>query len=242
MRHLVISDLHEDYQALYEMLDKVNYDDVWFLGDAIGLHNNHRKNYQNAEKCLSLLQEINAVCVSGNWEMWLRQLDEGNQATQWASTWWEELQGLEQNLSPDLLTYIQSWPQEKTNGSFSLFHGSPYQVYPDYAPYETHLDPPRSIKVNRIFATGKVSTPYFIFGHTHLPGYFHYNGRTSRWIDLSPGILGQDIAIASPPVRYAFNPGSLGGVRAPIKTALLLNTAKCSYRFLKVDTNGRGQL
>lgn len=240
MRHLVISDLHEDYQALHQVLNDVNYDDVWFLGDAIGLHNNHRKNYQDAEKCLSLLHEVNAICVSGNWEMWLKQLDEGNQTTQPLSTWWKELWGLEQNLSPDLLAYLQDWPQEKTDGSFSLFHGSPYQVDLEYAPWETYLEPPQAIVVNRIFALDKINTQHFIFGHTHLPGYFHYNGRSSRWVDLSPDILEQDIPIAGPPVRYAFNPGSLGGVRAPLKTALLLNTAKCSYRFLKVNTNERG--
>ena len=72
MRHLVLSDLHENRPALlraFEVTEAAGgFDDIWFLGDLLG----HciSKSVCDALYCLQVLRERSAVCVIGNWEEW----------------------------------------------------------------------------------------------------------------------------------------------------------------------------
>ncbi len=125
MRHLVISDLHENYPALQRALAAAEqaggFDDIWFLGHAIG----HCDGALHCDRdaCLRELQNRGAICVLGNWEGWLLHPERNNDSYQKMHA--ETLQHLGSGLATDLAAYIREWEVKIELGDFTLTHGAP---------------------------------------------------------------------------------------------------------------------
>lgn len=246
MRHLIISDTHENYATLHSILEVAKqsggYDDIWFLGDAVG--HCGEGSHCDAVQCLSLLQETQAVCILGNWEAWLLQPDEHDRGH--LEPHEEVLQQLQEELSfHDLLAYVKSWDWLVERDGFTLTHGCPYQRHDDdnyrAKPWETYLRPIDTPIVDRIFSRDMIKTPHLVVGHTHEPGYFHYNGISPRWNPFKITEVEAVIPMDFHGGRYVLNPGSMsynyGDV--PWPTALLLDTKERFFQFLTPGFSGK---
>jgi predicted phosphodiesterase len=211
-KHLIISDLHENITALKSAIEEAQklggFTDIWFLGDSIGHHGKNNLDSDDCIACLKLLQKENAMAVRGNWEQWLLRVNkkkEKNEHYGLLKRRHKELQ------NADMLGFIKSWSVEKRVGNFTLAHGSPYACNnsgEEVMRWETYLHPWMGECISTIFSHKHISTKHLIFGHTHDPGYFHYNGIFAYWVDVDK--LHTPISLGNyPENHFAINPGSL---------------------------------
>lgn len=244
MRHLVISDLHENYSALQRAFAAAEqaggFNDIWFLGDALG----HCDGGFNCDRdaCLRELQDRRALCILGNWEGWL--LHPERDADGYQKIHADTLKHMRSGLTADLADYIGSWSEKVELGDFTLTHGAPavgnnhtrYEHPPE--PWEIYMRPTETEMVTRFFFRNQVRTQHLIFGHTHCPGYFHYNGTGARWTFLAPDVASKEISFHEHGGRFALNPGSLSHNGAKDckpnlpASALLVDDTRCTFRFL----------
>lgn len=239
MRYLVLSDLHERHKNLLGFVDQAHryggYDQLLFLGDAIG----HREQCAacDIEQTLITLKRLEAVCVRGNWEQWL--LVENPDDAPHSQPHRDMLEALRQHLTEEMWRYIESWEWRETVGKFTLAHGSPYKALvgpDDAAPWETYLRGSDTDLVRRGFDRGHVLTSHLLFGHTHEPGYFHYNGSFPKHYPLDPIQVGT-WSVMDPGIRYALNPGSAAyntNQATPWPTALLIDVQQSAFCYLRL--------
>lgn len=239
MRYLVLSDLHEHFRNLLKFIDLANqnggYDRLLFLGDAVG-HGNNNHQYE-VDKCLAHLKAERAICVFGNWEWWLLNPGSDNDGHQ--SRYSEELQALRGRLANEAYTFIKQWNWMEEIDDFTLTHGCPYQRHNSSGyiakPWETYLYPHDTEVVGRIFSQPIIKTSHLLVGHTHHPGFFHYNGRWARWCPINQDHTSQWTQMDGFGGQYLLNPGSASDNRqsAPWPTALLVDTGQRSFLFLR---------
>lgn len=242
MRYLVVSDIHGDIFALERFIEiaKRNggFDELWFLGDVIG----HRAtDATDVRACLQLLREHEALCVKGNWEVWLFRPEYDNRGHQ--KRWARVLKKCRESLTEEDLNYIRGWSDvEYHESGFILTHGDlevgdavldyPSEFRPIMVPQEVGIGLER--RVEKLFRNGIIEPEYHLLtGHLHTPGYFHYNGVTAKWRDA---LYIKKINI-SDGSRFVINPGSVSGNRynsQDTKTALLIDTNQKTFHFLRI--------
>ena len=113
MKIACIGDLHGNYvatQALERELRRLQVDEIWFLGDAVG------KGPQNAETCDWVRQNC-TLCVGGNWDYGIGGKEFPEDGYFWAQ------------LGPERMEWLRTLPPEQerwvSGVHFRLFHGRP---------------------------------------------------------------------------------------------------------------------
>ncbi|MBV9279260.1 MAG: metallophosphoesterase, partial [Chloroflexi bacterium] len=117
MRHLVLTDIHANLEALEAVLaDAGEYEAVLCLGDLVGYG-------PNPNECVDCVRELaELTCLAGNHD-WaaIGKLDlssfnaEARKAAEWTQA----------KLRPDVLTYLKGLPAKLEREGYALAHGSP---------------------------------------------------------------------------------------------------------------------
>ena len=172
MKIVFLSDIHSNWNYLSQIKSSIENeyaDKIFFLGDAIGY-------YDEPNKVLDYLREINAICVKGNHENYLLgELSYKKEAL-------EEIYKVEYNkklISSQNISFIKSWNQVidiKINDKrFLLLHA-------DIDDKEKHI-----YQVDQIDKKILEKYDYYVYGHTHLPLIQYSYGCCI----LNPGSIGQ---------------------------------------------------
>lgn len=255
-RHLVISDLHENHQALLRFIDLAGktpggFNDIWFLGDFFG-HSDQAIGLSNLTQAffdkLRVLDKIPSIAVWGNWEYWLGHPEQDYsgkmQRDQEFPLKQRRLILTQKNNRKLLDKFLKSASLVYPAGpdaQFTLFHGCSYACHgnSDYQPkaWECYLYPrDLNIVTRGLFGSPEhLSTPHFLFGHTHMPGYFVYSNSSlvAMWRFFTVQESGETVFYGNPNQRYGINPGSAGIAMNGIpRTALLLDTEAQTFTWL----------
>lgn len=112
---IVLADLHGNMTAAAAMekeLASVPYDEIWFLGDAVG------KGPQSAETC-DWVRKNCSRCIGGNWDYWISD----------RSITYKDNDFFREQLGEERLKWIEALPKEFdaliSGIRFRLFHGRP---------------------------------------------------------------------------------------------------------------------
>ena len=113
MKIAFIGDLHGNYvatQALEKELRRLQVDEIWFLGDAVG------KGPQNPQTC-DWVRANCKVCIGGNWDYGIGGKEFAEDGYFWAQ------------LGPERMEWLRTLPRETdcwiSGTHFRLFHGRP---------------------------------------------------------------------------------------------------------------------
>ncbi len=179
MRILVLSDAHGNADALRSILEKENYDAVWFLGDLTDYG-------PEPQVVLDILRDLKPeVWISGNHDYANAfGVDCGcGEKTHELSVYTRE-NVTKRLLSKEDLAFLRNLPlrrEMRIDGrTYYFVHGCPadplYGYMFDFMP-----------ECMRNEIGGKISADYLLFGHTHFPVLGKYEGTTY----LNPGSAGQ---------------------------------------------------
>jgi len=185
----IVSDVHSNLPALTAVLtDMGPVDQLWCLGDIVGYGP-----YPN--ECIELLRQRNCVGIPGNHDWGCAgkiSLEDFNVEARWACEW------SRQAISADNLAFLESLPLTRTEGDFTLAHGTPHEPIWEYMAY------PSTARLNFHYFASR----YCLVGHTHVPLVF-------RDVDMGPETFhpgpGKPLALES--TRAIINPGSVGQPR-----------------------------
>jgi predicted phosphodiesterase len=200
VRYLIVSDVHSNWEALQAVLNHVRrkrFDQVLFLGDAVGYG-------ASPNKVMSWLRSLRppVLGVRGNHDRVCAGIDSGqyfNRYALQASTWTLN------HLEARNLDYLRSLPVGplEVGDSVAICHGS--SVDEDayiFSAYDAQL------------AFEALDHRIVFFGHTHVPSLFmlrRVNGTTTLKVRL---LSGRRLVIdLEPDCRYFINPGSVGQPR-----------------------------
>jgi predicted phosphodiesterase len=200
VRFLILSDVHANNEALRAVLCHVRrkrYDQVLFLGDAVGYG-------ASPNQALRWLRSLgtNVVIVRGNHDRVCSGLDSGeyfNQYAREATVWTRE------HLDPRNLEYLRAFPVGpiEINDELAVCHGSPMDE-------DTYIFSAYDAQI----AFNVLSQQVIFFGHTHVPSSFSLiqNGST---VTLDVQLLSgrRTVLDIEPTTRYLINPGSVGQPR-----------------------------
>lgn len=196
MRHLILSDMHGNWEALNAVLRRVRrkrFDRILVLGDLVGYGAGPN---QVVESIRALPGEVFAV--RGNHDKVVAGIEDGenfNPAALRAARWTTE------RLTATNLRYVAELPRGPivVDEDLVICHGSPLDedayTFSDFDAYQ-------------IFAEHHAGVTFF--GHTHIPSLFvqHPGG-----IEVAL-LRGEEGSISiEPGVRYLINPGSVGQPR-----------------------------
>ena len=215
MRILLISDIHANLPALESVIKeakRLGFDTVYCAGDLVGY-------YPWPNEVTEWVRENVSECVMGNHDAVIAGVispDYFSSAAYEAIIWTaKELTEANRNFITRLPFY------RKLNGTF-LVHDTPLQPMSMY--YILNVE-----DALEVFQ----STDYeiVIFGHTHIPVIYAYNGKEIKVVyDLNGFKLKKRY-------HYLINPGSVGQPRDGIPTAsfLIWDTAKGEILHRRVD-------
>lgn len=212
MRLGVISDIHSNLPALQAVLaDMGQVDQLWCLGDIVGYGP-----YPN--ECLDVLRQRDCLAIPGNHDWGCAgkiSLEDFNVEARWACEWSRSV------VSPDNLAYLESLPLTRTEGDFTLAHGTPHEPIWEYMAYP---------------ATARLSFHYFasrycLVGHTHVPLVF-------LDADMRPETFnpGPAAPLQLDGTRAIINPGSVGQPRDgnPQASYGIIDTDEAAVHFRRV--------
>jgi len=185
MKIIFISDIHSNWNYLSQiksLIEEENADKIYFLGDAIGY-------YDEPNKTLDWLQDINAICIKGNHEKYF--LDE----LKYDIT----LNDIYQvSVNKDVITlknrdFVTTWDDyiEITicSKKFLIVHG-------DINSSEKHI-----YNINDIDKETLRKYDFYVYGHTHIP-LIQYNYGCCI---INPGSIGQPRDYTSLPSYVVVN-------------------------------------
>jgi predicted phosphodiesterase len=215
MRVAVLSDIHSNLAALDAVIASFgSVDAVWHLGDVVGYG-------PEPDGVVERLTEIGAIGVRGNHDAAAIGGDEiewfnpdARRAMEWTRA----------RIASSTRDRLAGMPDRRSEGSFSLVHGSPREPLWEYIV---------SVPIARAnLAT--LTTPFGFYGHTHQPMvYAEQDGTVAQ---SEPGD-GSTFSLAGR--RALVNPGSVGQPRDGISTAsyLVLDTEaeRCSWHRVAYD-------
>jgi predicted phosphodiesterase len=189
VRVLVLSDIHSNIRALDAVLaDAGTVDAIWHLGDVVGYG-------PDPDAVVARLAALGAQGVRGNHDsaaLGGREIELFNADARRAMEWTRTVVG------PETKAWLAAQPLRRTEGDFTLVHGSPRDPTWEYV---------TAIPIARA-NLAILTTRHCLFGHTHLPIAFRADGNS--------------VAQVTPAGRSAFtldarstmlNPGSVGQPR-----------------------------
>jgi predicted phosphodiesterase len=200
VRHLIVSDIHSNWEALHGVLTHVRrkrFDRVLFLGDAVGYG-------ASPNQVVGWLRSLGSQVegVRGNHDRVCSGLDSPeyfNRYAREASTW-----TLDQ-LDPRHLEFVRSLPvgPRQLNDDVAICHGS---AIDEDAYIFSAFDATLSFEA--------LPQRLIFFGHTHVPSMFALADGGDR-SSISVRLLsGRRIVVdLEPGHRYLINPGSVGQPR-----------------------------
>jgi len=203
VRVAVLSDIHANLPALQAVLAAVGpVDAIWHLGDAVGYG-------PQPNEVVERLTREGAVGVRGNHDSaatGLIDADWFNEDARVAVEWTARV------LTPASRAALLALPERRTQGAFTLVHGSPRDPIWEYI---------ASTEVARA-GLEALGTRYGLFGHTHDPRVFRAQGGTVETLGPSDHA---ELQLDERPVLL--NPGSVGQPRDgdPRASALVLDLA-----------------
>ncbi|HRJ55140.1 MAG TPA: metallophosphoesterase family protein [Anaerolineales bacterium] len=200
-KHLVVSDIHGDLEALVCAANRAGndfggFDDVWCLGDVLG-----RCEPEEAGECIEWLQSYPSVCLLGNWDWWIRY--QPDCATK-GMVKQEEIEKREMELrkfrdwlfddsNEQIKNYVDAWLNYRTftELNLTLVHGTPIVDKNDECRHPSQPYIPGNDDARRVFLAPKDTDNYHIFdsmqrtsvyftGHHHVPKVYTYFPNTGR--------------------------------------------------------------
>ncbi len=208
MRYLVLSDVHANLPALDAVVRHARargFDDVLFLGDAVGY-------YPHAEEVVQRLIELNpSVRILGNHDSALLELAYGERGEYWAAgVVMEVLDRQLTTLSSDSLKFLQSLTERAVGDGFEAVHGALTRPWDYLATVSAAQDNVRQMQ-----------QPLLLVGHTHAPKLFANvkHGGYDMWRTVAFR-NGSSSSYRLPPLaRVIANPGSVGQPRDQVPLA-----------------------
>lgn len=189
MRVAVLSDIHGNLPALEAMLDALApFDALWHLGDTVGYG-------PQPNEVVARLAREGAIGVRGNHEaaaVGLIDTDWFNEDARVAIEWTARV------LTPASQALLRALPERRTEGDFTLVHGSPRDPTWEYI---------ASTAVARA-GLDALTTTYGLFGHTHDPRIFRAQGDQVETLGPTDGA---ELQLDERPTLL--NPGSVGQPR-----------------------------
>ena len=192
-----------------------------------------------------IIQKYKGPAVQGNWEYWLThpERDHNTYQVKYAEQLKQRRQLFRNKDNNAMLEYMTQHT-DLIRDSFTLFHGCTYPCHgnSDYQPHpcECYLFPRDLNTVTRgLFGSPQnLTTPHFLFGHTHIPGFFTYSlsSMKNMWQHFTLSMQNRPISYGDSTLRFGINPGTAGiKTRRFPRTALLLDTTRKNFTYL-VDT------
>ena len=185
----IVSDVHGNLPALEAVLDDMGpVDELWCLGDIVGYG-------PFPNECLDLLRERACLSIPGNHDCGCTgkiALEDFNADARWACEWSRT------EVRPENLEFLAALPLTRTEGDFTLAHGTPHEPIWEYMAYAS---------------TARLSFHYFssrycLVGHTHVPLVFLDNGPDPDTFHPGP-----TAPLHFDATRAIVNPGSVGQPR-----------------------------
>ena len=195
MRHLVLSDLHANLDALEAVLAHASdrWDRVLVLGDLVGYG-------AEPNAVIDRVRQLDPEAViRGNHDKAACGLDDGSQFNFVARTaaMWTGAQ-----LTPANLAYLRGLPEGpiEIDALVEICHGTPFD--------EDHYIFDGS---DALLALHSMTRPLCLFGHTHLPAIFRAVDQT--FDGEAPDPNREMVVRLQRGARYLVNPGSVGQPR-----------------------------
>jgi predicted phosphodiesterase len=253
-RHLVISDIHENHEAIMRLILKARkipggFCDIWFLGDFFGHSEDADGKNHLTQNCLLTIEDLFQLplyCVFGNWEYWLAhpENDEVNDGQRGNSNALGERREILKRTKTHLLQRLMRYSileLPETRPEFTLFHGCSFSCHDTAAyhadPWESYINPhDLNIVTRNLFGNADhLKTPHFLFGHTHIPGFFVYSKTSfvNMWRIFSPEMARTPIYYGNENQRFGINPGSAGITQMNFpRTAIILDTKEKTFQYI----------
>lgn len=212
VRITLVSDVHSNLPALRAVLDDMgDVDALWSLGDMVGYGP-----YPN--ECLDLLRQTNCLAIPGNHDwgsVGKITLNDFNVDARWACEWASEA------IAPENRAFLENLPLTRTEGDFTLAHGTPHEPIWEYMAYPS---------------TARLSFHYFasrycLVGHTHVPLVFLDAGSQAQTFHPGP-----KAPLPLDATRAIINPGSVGQPRDgnPEAAYAVIDTEQALIEFRRV--------
>lgn len=209
----LVSDIHSNLPAIQAVLQDMGVvDALWSLGDMVGYGP-----YPN--ECVELLRKRECMAISGNHDygsVGKISLADFNVDARWACEWAREA------LAPENRAYIEELPVTRTEGDFTLAHGTPHEPIWEYMAYPS---------------TARLSFHYFasrycLVGHTHVPLVFLDAGQQAETFHPGPRA-----PLMLDSKRAIINPGSVGQPRDgnPDASYAVIDTEQALVEFRRVS-------
>lgn len=192
MRVAALSDVHGNLPALEAALAvcrQLEVDRYISVGDAVGYG-------PNPGECIDRLQEIGAVAVTGNHELFLLGRLSGDGFGQRALS---SLRWTRDVIGPERLRWLSALPDRETLGPIVMAHASLDGVE------EYVVRPRQAARQLKLLAESYPESKILVLGHTHQPFYRPADGR--------PRAMGKRAKRSLSGLRSLVNPGSVGQSR-----------------------------
>ena len=215
MRIAVLSDIHSTIVALEAVLSSIDsVDAVWHCGDVVGYG-------PDPDGVVARLIEIGATGVRGNHDSAAaggNEIDWFNTDARAAMEW------TRRRITPETRAWLAALPLSRTEGDFTLVHGSPRDPIWEYV---------TSLPVARANIAA-LTTRWGLHGHTHIP--ICWREDDGRIEAVSPA-NGSTLALDAR--RVLLNPGSVGQPRDgdPHASYLVIDTdtSRCAWTRVPYD-------
>jgi diadenosine tetraphosphatase ApaH/serine/threonine PP2A family protein phosphatase len=220
MRHLVLTDIHANLEALESCLADAagrRYDDVLVLGDVVGYGADPNAVVERVR------QLAPKALVRGNHDKvscGLESADGFNAVARVAAQWTNE------TLSPDNRQWVMALPRGPlaVDRDVEICHGSP-------------IDEDEYIFGSAEARMALMATirPLCLYGHTHYPAIFHGANGVVEAIRVVSSL--EAIVMLVPETKYLINPGSVGQPRDgdPRAAYAIVDTGVAAVELIRVS-------
>jgi diadenosine tetraphosphatase ApaH/serine/threonine PP2A family protein phosphatase len=215
VRVAVLSDIHANLVALDAVINSIGtVDAVWHLGDVVGYG-------PEPDGVVERLTGIGSVGVRGNHDAAAvggDEIDWFNPDARAAIEWTRD------HISPGTRDWLTALPERRVEGQFGLVHGSPREPMWEYIV---------SVPIARA-NLAMLTTPFGLFGHTHLPMVYAELDGAVEQIEPAEGS-----SFTFTGRRALINPGSVGQPRDGIVTSSFMvvdtEAGSCTWRRVPYD-------